>query len=138
MRSEGVGYYLFDMDGTRLDLPFPEGDEPIDPEQIEGILAAAGNFGDPKRPLAINLGVTRVRYDGYRLIGVRGSRGVLAAVVPESLEEPPVAELHRMLRHIEARLPERPLPWEAADPDSPRGTRRFPWRRLRRETTASE
>jgi len=137
MRTEGIEYYLFDTDGTRLGVPFPEKNSPIEPEQVEGILAAAGSFEEPKRPPASEPGVTRARYDGYRLIGVRGSRGVLAAVYPDSLEGPPLEELHHMLRRLEGRLPSRALAREHADPDTHRGKRRVPWRRIRRDAGAS-
>ena len=137
MRTAGIEYYLFDTDGTRLGVPFPEKNSPIEPEQVEGILAAAGSFEEPECRPASEPGVTRARYDGYRLIGVRGSRGVLAAVYPDSLEGPLPEELHHMLRRLEGGLPSRALDGDPADPDTHRGKRRVPWRRIRRDAGAS-
>ncbi len=136
MRDGRISFYGFDGTGTPVVVPAADS-EPVNADQVGGILAATGNFDDPKRPPASGPAITRARYAGYRLLVLRGPKGVLAAVYPEDREAPPLEVLHRMLQRLEDRLPLRPLAAGAVDFTRDRDMQRILRRGRRDESTGS-
>ena len=99
-----MGVYLFTLAGTPL-LAVPGGDRlPMEPTQVEGILALAGEFRGPQGGTATSRRVSRMRCDGYQILGTRGERAFAAAVYRDAPEEVLLPELRRFLRRCEKRL----------------------------------
>ena len=98
-----LGIYLFTRKGVPL-LAAPSGEcLPIEPAQVEGALALAGGFAEGEPDAAGRRPVSRLRYDGYSILGMRGERAIAAAVTrgpPDDL----LPELERFLRRCERRL----------------------------------
>ncbi|HYM39120.1 MAG TPA: hypothetical protein VEY12_03095 [Thermoplasmata archaeon] len=100
-----LGVYLFSRKGVPL-LALPDdGRLPVEAVQVEGVLALAGGFEDP--PRASGERTTRVRYDEFGILGMRGERAVVAVVSREALDGDLVPELERFLRRCDKRLRER-------------------------------
>lgn len=94
-----LGVYLFDRRGAAL-LASPTGDRlPMEPTQVEGVLALAGGFdGDA------HASVVRARYDDLGIVGMRGERTIAAMVSRNAVDERLVPELERFQRRCERRL----------------------------------
>lgn len=97
-----LGIYLFTRTGRPL-FAAPSGERlPLEPAQVEGVLALAGEFengADHRVP-----DVVRARYDQYGVLGLRGERTVIAAVARDAPESVLLPELERFLRRCDKRL----------------------------------
>lgn len=99
-----LGVYLFSRKGTPL-LALPSAEQlPLDPSQVEGVLALAGGFDRDAFGNGRHEPVARVKYDGYGILGLRGDHAVVATVSRGTPEEALVPELERFLRRCEKRL----------------------------------
>lgn len=96
-----MNVYLFSRDGRPL-FAAPAGDRlPLEPTQVEGILALAGEFREDAAGVPP---VVRARYDVYGILGLRGERTVIAAVSRDAPETILLPELERFLRRCDRRL----------------------------------
>lgn len=104
VEPRAVGVYLFDCAGGPL-LVMPSRDRlPVEPEQVEGLLALAGQFQDHASAASALSGVTRIRYDDFGILGLRGDHIVVATVYRGATDESLLPELHRFLRRCEKRM----------------------------------
>jgi len=102
--SGSLGVYLFSWTGVLL-LAAPAGERlPIEPAQVEGLLALAGGFSGARGDAPAAEAVTRVRYDDYQVLGIRGNQTVAASVSRDAAEDVLVPELERFLKRCEKRL----------------------------------
>ena len=103
-RKQALGIYLFSRQGMPL-VALPSGERlPIEPAQVEGVLALAGEFDRDGRNGSPQETVTRVQYDGYGILGMRGEHAVVAMVSRDLLDQDLVPELERFLKRCEKRL----------------------------------
>ena len=99
-----LGVYLFSRKGTPL-LALPSAEQlPLDPSQVEGVLALTGEFDREGLDDRHHEPVARVQYDGYGILGLRGDHAVVATVSRGTPAEALVPELERFLRRCEKRL----------------------------------
>ena len=98
----GLSVYIFSRKGVPL-LALPaEGRLPMEPSQVEGVLAVAGGF-DPLDE-GEDYRRTRARYDEYGILGLRGEHAVVAMVSPDGLGDDLLPELERFLKRCDRRL----------------------------------
>ncbi len=99
-----MAIYLFDRKGQPL-LAMPSGDPlPIEPKQMEGVLALAGTFAEDGARGPDETAVTRVEYDRLGILAMSGEYAVAAAVSNGPPSDLLVPELRRFLRRCEKRM----------------------------------
>ena len=103
-QPEALGVYVFDRRGGSL-LASPARERlPLEPHQVEGLLALTGHFDDAGSTTSADRDITHMRYDDYGILGLRGERAVVATVSRDAPDDPLVPELRRFLKRCEKRL----------------------------------
>lgn len=98
-----IAAYMFGRDGTPLASLGSGGNERVEPERMQALLAAVRSFVETSIPGSRGFAVTAMRFDAEGVVGVSGQYLIAAAVYTGPAYDAVRSELVRIVRDFESR-----------------------------------